>query len=197
MNEAVVFNRVCIVFGLNPELALPLMDQGKSRGEIQQETRQIQGVHDCSLTVQKGEILTLMGLSGSGKSTLLRAVNGLNPITRGSLKVFDEDWSVNPGNCSRQDLLRLRRKTVAMVFQQFGLLPWRSVRDNVALGLELGGMKKAERDEKVTTQLELVGLSRIGSNPLRVLKDNIPGYRLLREDRQTRPAPGTDGLIYD
>ena len=158
-NEAVVFNRVSIVFGTDPDSALPLMDQGKTRAEIQQQTRQILGVHDCSLTVYKGEIMTLMGLSGSGKSTLLRAVNGLNPITRGHLKVIDEGRSVDPGNCSRADLLRLRRQTVAMVFQQFGLLPWRSVRDNVALGLELGGMKRAERMAKVDTQLELVGLS--------------------------------------
>ncbi|MGV8853919.1 MAG: choline ABC transporter ATP-binding protein [Devosia sp.] len=158
-SEAVVFNRVSIVFGTDPDVALPLMDQGKTRAEIQQETRQILGVHDCSLTVYKGEIMTLMGLSGSGKSTLLRAVNGLNPITRGHLKVIDEGRSVDPGNCSRAELLRLRRQTVAMVFQQFGLLPWRSVRDNVALGLELGGMKRRERMAKVDTQLELVGLS--------------------------------------
>ena len=159
MNEAVVFNRVSIVFGINPEIALPLMDQGRTRTEIQQETRQILGVHDCSLTVYKGEILTLMGLSGSGKSTLLRAVNGLNPITRGSLRVFDDAGSVDPADCSAATLLRLRRKTVAMVFQQFGLLPWRTVRDNVALGLELGGMKRAERNRRVDAQLELVGLS--------------------------------------
>lgn len=159
MTDVVVFNSVCIVFGDAPELALPLMDEGKSRAEIQQDTNQILGVHDCSLTVKKGEILTLMGLSGSGKSTLLRAVNGLNPITRGNITIYDEDWSVDPGDCSAKDLLRLRRETVAMVFQQFGLLPWRSVRDNVGLGLELSGMSRAERNEKIDTQLELVGLS--------------------------------------
>ena len=159
MDDAVTFNRVNIVFGTNPELALPLMDQGKTRQEIQQATKQILGVHDCSLTVKRGEILVLMGLSGSGKSTLLRAVNGLNPVVRGAVKINDGDWSVNPAACSPQDLLRLRRKTVAMVFQQFGLLPWRTVLDNVGLGLELDGMSKKERDTKVRTQLELVGLT--------------------------------------
>jgi glycine betaine/proline transport system ATP-binding protein len=159
MNQAVVFDKVSIVFGANPEVALPLMDEGKTRAEIQQQTKQVLGVHDCSLTVYVGEILTLMGLSGSGKSTLLRAVNGLNPVTRGSVTVHGKTGSVSPGNCSREELLQMRRKSVAMVFQQFGLLPWRNVRDNVALGLELGGMKRPEMLEKVDTQLALVGLT--------------------------------------
>ena len=159
MEDAVIFDKVNIVFGPNPQLALPLMDQGMNRSDIRKQTGQILGVHDCSLTVKTGEILVLMGLSGSGKSTLLRAVNGLNPVVRGTVRIHDGDWNVDPAACSRQDLLRLRRKTVAMVFQQFGLLPWRTVLDNVALGLELGGMPKAQREEKVRTQLELVGLT--------------------------------------
>ena len=159
MDDAVIFDRVNIVFGPNPKLALPLMDQGMTRNDIRTQTGQILGVHDCSLTVKTGEILVLMGLSGSGKSTLLRAVNGLNPVVRGTVRINDGDWSVNPAACSHQDLLQLRRKTVAMVFQQFGLLPWRTVLDNVALGLELDGMPRAQREEKVRTQLELVGLT--------------------------------------
>ena len=159
MEDAVIFDKVNIVFGPNPQLALPLMDQSMNRSDIRKQTGQILGVHDCSLTVKTGEILVLMGLSGSGKSTLLRAVNGLNPVVRGAVRIHDGDWNVNPAACSRQDLLRLRRKTVAMVFQQFGLLPWRTVLDNVALGLELDGMPKAQREEKVRTQLELVGLT--------------------------------------
>ena len=159
MTDAVVFDNVSIVFGDHPETALPLMDAGKTRAEIQQETQQILGVHNCSLSVQEGEILVLMGLSGSGKSTLLRAVNGLNPVVRGAVTVNTAGWSCDPANCSKDDLLRLRRSSVAMVFQQFGLLPWRNVTDNVALGLELGGMKRAEREAKVKDQLELVGLA--------------------------------------
>ena len=159
MEDAVIFDKVNIVFGTSPDLALPLMDQGKTRQEIQQATKQILGVHDCSLTVKKGEILVLMGLSGSGKSTLLRAVNGLNPVVRGAVQVFDHGKAVNPASCTREELLRLRRKSVAMVFQQFGLLPWRSVLDNVALGLELDGMPKKQREDKVRAQLSLVGLS--------------------------------------
>jgi glycine betaine/proline transport system ATP-binding protein len=159
MADAVIFDRVNIVFGNNPELALPLMDQGKTRQEVQQATKQILGVHDCSLSVESGEILVLMGLSGSGKSTLLRAVNGLNPVIRGSVTVNDGDWSVNPAACTREELLRLRRKCVAMVFQQFALLPWRSVLDNVGLGLELDGLSRQQRDAKVRAQLDLVGLT--------------------------------------
>jgi glycine betaine/proline transport system ATP-binding protein len=159
MDDAVVFDKVNIVFGTQPGLALPLMDQGKSRQEIQRDTKQILGVHDCSLSVKRGEILVLMGLSGSGKSTLLRAVNGLNPVVRGAVTVHDQGRSINPAKCSRDELLQLRRKSVAMVFQQFGLLPWRTVLDNVGLGLELDGLSKLQRDSRVRAQLDLVGLT--------------------------------------
>ncbi|KAG1667721.1 Glycine betaine transport ATP-binding protein OpuAA [Nymphon striatum] len=136
-----------------------MMDEGKDRTEIQKATGQVLGVHNCSLEVEAGEILVLMGLSGSGKSTLLRAVNGLNPVVRGGVTVHDADWSCDVGSAPANDLRRLRRECVSMVFQQFGLLPWRSVRDNVGLGLELGGMNKSDLRRKVDEQLELVGLS--------------------------------------
>ncbi|MEO1116235.1 MAG: ATP-binding cassette domain-containing protein, partial [Pseudomonadota bacterium] len=83
MSIAVSFESVSIVFGDKPETALPMMDAGKSRSEIQSKTDQVLGVHNCSLDVNEGDILILMGLSGSGKSTLLRAVNGLNKVVRG------------------------------------------------------------------------------------------------------------------
>lgn len=173
MSKAVIFDKVNIVFGDKPETALPLMDQGMSRADIQQETNQVLGVHDCSLEVEEGEIVVLMGLSGSGKSTLLRAVNGLNPVVRGNVTVTSGDWSVDPANCSRDELLKLRRECVAMVFQQFGLLPWRNVLDNVALGLELGGMGKAEREDKVREELELVGLSDWADNKVSELSGGM------------------------
>lgn len=156
---SVRFDNVSIVFGDHPEQALPLMDKGMSRGEIQQATGQVLGVHDCSLDVATGEILVLMGLSGSGKSTLLRAVNGLNPVCRGAVWVCDGNALVDVTHADAISLRRIRLNRVAMVFQQFGLLPWRTVRENVGLGLELGGMSKAERRDRVDTQLELVNLS--------------------------------------
>ncbi len=159
MTTAVNIDNVSIVFGDAPHKALPLMDAGKDRAEIQTETGQVLGVHDCTLDVEAGEILVLMGLSGSGKSTLLRAVNGLNPVVRGSVTIFDGDWQCDVTHASRADLRRVRRECVAMVFQQFGLLPWRTVWENVGLGLELGGMGRAERRAKVDEQLSLVGLS--------------------------------------
>ncbi len=153
------FDAVSIVFGSDPEAALPLMDQGLSREEIKARTGQVLGVHDCALEVGEGEILVLMGLSGSGKSTLLRAVNALNPVARGACLVRDGAEWVNPHACPPAALRRLRGRRVAMVFQNFALLPWRTVADNVGLGLELAGVPSPERRAKVAAQLELVGLA--------------------------------------
>jgi len=160
MTDTIVnFNKVSIVFGDAPQTALPLMDQGMTRPEIQQQTSQVLGVHDCDLSVAPGEILVLMGLSGSGKSTLLRAVNGLNPVVRGTVEIHDGTGMVDVTHANPATLRRLRQHNIAMVFQQFGLLPWRSVRENVGLGLELAGIPKAERNTRVEKQLSLVNLS--------------------------------------
>ncbi|WP_419906128.1 choline ABC transporter ATP-binding protein [Hoeflea sp.] len=160
MSKPVVkFNDVDIIFGDDPQSALPLVDRGESRETIQKETGQVLGVAGANLDVEKGEIIVLMGLSGSGKSTLLRAVNGLNPVIRGETLVDNGDDYVDPQRCSSGDLRHLRMERVAMVFQQFGLLPWRTVADNVGFGLELSGMPGSQRRAKVTEQLELVGLS--------------------------------------
>jgi glycine betaine/proline transport system ATP-binding protein len=156
---SVEFDRVSIVFGDNPGRALPLMDAGLSRTEIQQRTGQVLGVHDCSLTVAEGEILVLMGLSGSGKSTLLRGVNALNPVVRGEVRVHDGNGMVSVTKAGAGELRRLRATRIAMVFQQFGLLPWRTVRENVGLGLELAGIPPAARRAPVDEQLMLVNLS--------------------------------------
>lgn len=156
---AVEFDNVSIVFGDQPDRALPLMDEGQTRGDIQASTGQVLGVHNCSLTVAEGEILVLMGLSGSGKSTLLRAVNGLNPVVRGCVRVSDGNGLVDVTHAKPADLRHIRQTRVAMVFQQFGLLPWRTVRENVGLGLELAGQTPAQRKAAVDAQLELVGLA--------------------------------------
>ena len=154
------FDRVSIVFGDDPERALPAMDAGGDRAAIQQDTGQVMGAHDCSLRVAEGEISVLMGLSGSGKSTLLRAVNGLNPVTRGAMRVRDRDGGMlDVTDCTPAALRTLRRGTVSMVFQNFALLPWRSVLENVALGLELSGLSKGEREARAREVLDTVGLT--------------------------------------
>ena len=153
------FDTVSIVFGSDPKSALPMMDRGRTRAEVQKETGQVLGVHDCTLTVMKGEISVLMGLSGSGKSTLLRAVNGLNPVVRGNVRVRGKDGAmVDTVACPPTELRALRRGGVAMVFQQFALLPWRTVVENVALGLELAGMPKDARLAKAREVLATVNL---------------------------------------
>ena len=155
---AVSFQNVSIVFGDRPQSALPLMDAGQDRGEIQTSTGQVLGVHDCTVDVAEGEILVLMGLSGSGKSTLLRAANGLNPVARGRVLVNDGQDMIDVTNADADTLRRMRSNQLSMVFQQFGLLPWRNVRDNVNLPLELAGVPRNDAMPRVEKQLALVGL---------------------------------------
>nr|NSY17591.1 choline ABC transporter ATP-binding protein [Neorhizobium sp. AL 9.2.2] len=156
---AVTFSNVDIIFGNNPERAVKLLDQGMTRDQISEETGIVLGVADATLSVREGEILVLMGLSGSGKSTLLRAVNGLAPVVRGAVSVGTPSGPVDPYKAGTRTLRDLRMHTVSMVFQQFALLPWRTVADNVGFGLELAGVAEPERRKRVDEQLELVNLS--------------------------------------
>jgi glycine betaine/proline transport system ATP-binding protein len=158
MNVAVDFKNVDIVFGPDTGNALAMVDKGATRNEILEKTGNVLGCAGASLTVNEGEISVLMGLSGSGKSTLLRAVNRLNIVSRGQVLVREGDKMIDVVSCDEPTLRRLRQKYVAMVFQQFGLLPWRTVEENVGLGLELAGMPEAERHERVARQLKLVNL---------------------------------------
>jgi glycine betaine/proline transport system ATP-binding protein len=155
---AVEFRNVDMIFGNKPQSVLPMLDGGMERDAIQAETGHVVGVADASLEVAEGEICVLMGLSGSGKSTLLRCVNGLNRPTRGSVNVSFGGETTDVASCDSKRLRHLRTKAVAMVFQQFALLPWRTVAENVGFGLELQGTQRAERDEIVREKLALVGL---------------------------------------
>ncbi|MGB3391040.1 MAG: choline ABC transporter ATP-binding protein [Pseudaminobacter sp.] len=158
MSVAVDFRNVDIVFGKARAEALAMIDRGATRAEILEKTGAVLGCAGCNLTVREGEISVLMGLSGSGKSTLLRAVNGLNEVARGEVIVHNKGWQADVVTCGESELRKIRRECVAMVFQQFGLLPWRTVEENVGFGLELSGVPEAERKERVATQLKLVGL---------------------------------------
>ncbi|MGF1863784.1 choline ABC transporter ATP-binding protein [Enterovibrio norvegicus] len=157
--NALTIKNLDVVFGQSLDKSLALLDEGKTRQEIQEATGDVVGVHNASLTVEKGEICVLMGLSGSGKSSLLRAVNGLNPVTRGSLEVNLGEEQVNLAGIDEKSLRDLRSHRISMVFQKFALMPWLSVVDNVAFGLEMQGMGKAERRKHAEEKLELVGLS--------------------------------------
>ncbi len=167
MSAAVEFKQVDILFArLSGRAgrkaiseALARLDAGGTRAEISEKLGVIVGVAGASLSVARGEISVLMGLSGSGKSTLLRAANGLNPVTRGAVLVRDGDLSIDVATCDALQMRRLRRERVAMVFQQFGLLPWRTVRENVGFGLELRGDSASRQRQIVDEKLELVGLS--------------------------------------
>jgi glycine betaine/proline transport system ATP-binding protein len=157
---AVRFDNVDVIFGPTPKLALELLDKGEGRDGIQATTGNLVAVHGASLFVNEGEILVLMGLSGSGKSSLLRCINGLNTVSRGRVLVHDGTADVDVAGCDPETLRRLRRNRISMVFQQFGLMPWRSVRDNVGFGLEIRGVDTAEIAKKVDEQLRLVRLEK-------------------------------------
>ena len=166
MNAAVEFKDVDILFATGARdgrkvirEALTTLDDGGTRADIQSKLGVIVGVAGANLSVARGEISVLMGLSGSGKSTLLRAANGLNPVTRGHVLVRDGESSIDVATCDTLQMRRLRRERVAMVFQQFGLLPWRTVRENVGFGLELRGEARAKAKAIVDEKLELVGLT--------------------------------------
>ena len=170
---AIAFDGVSIVFGDDPRRALALADEGRDRAAILEETSDVLGVHDATLDVAPGEVVALMGLSGSGKSTLLRAVNGLAPVARGEVRLRRDGRMVSVTHASPGELRRLRASTVAMVFQQFGLLPWRTVAQNVGLTLELAGRPRAEREEAVARQLELVGLADRADAPVAELSGGM------------------------
>ncbi len=156
------FRHVDVVFGPDPQTALKLLDEGETRETILEETGHVIGVADGTIAIEPGEICVLMGLSGSGKSTLLRCVNRLNKATRGAVLVHDAEGAIDVTSCDPKTLRRLRTHRIAMVFQQFALLPWRTVTENVGFGLELRGMSRAERDRLVEDKLKLVNLDQWG-----------------------------------
>ena len=162
MKNAVEFNNIYVIFGNRQKETLKLLSSGKTRDEIASLTNDIIGVADVSFDVPKGEICVLMGLSGSGKSSLLRCINGLNTITSGSLRVQSGNKMIDVTTCNSATLRKLRRTSVAMVFQHFGLFPWRTVEENVEFGLELNDMSSKDRYKIIQEKLALVGLQQWG-----------------------------------
>ncbi len=127
---------------------------GESKEAIQEDTGAVVGLRDISIEIDRGELFVVMGLSGCGKSTLVRCINRLIEPSAGQVWLGDREIT----DMSEDELRQVRRGELAMVFQHFGLMPHRSVIDNVALPLEIGGVSKAERRRRAGDALELVGL---------------------------------------
>ena len=142
------------VFGRDPHRVMGSEWRDKTKAEIQGEAGCVVALKDVSFDVVEGEIFVVMGLSGCGKSTLVRCLIRLIEPTQGQILVDGEDVL----EYGEPELIHLRRKKVAMVFQRFGLLPHRRVIDNVTLGLEIQGVGKAERMRVAGDVLETVGL---------------------------------------
>ncbi|WP_104399544.1 quaternary amine ABC transporter ATP-binding protein [Vibrio penaeicida] len=142
------------VFGSNPMSVVKRVENGDSKDDILAETGHTVGLRDINLKINKGEIFVIMGLSGSGKSTLIRHFNRLIDPTQGKIMVEGIDVM----SLDTKELEDFRRHKMSMVFQRFGLLPHRTVVDNVAYGLEVQKVDKAQRIDKATEWLETVGL---------------------------------------
>ncbi|MEX2534363.1 MAG: glycine betaine/L-proline ABC transporter ATP-binding protein [Trueperaceae bacterium] len=152
------------IFGDQPEEALALLREGKSKDEIHELTGQVVGVEDVSFSLERGEIFVIMGLSGSGKSTLLRCVNRLIEPTSGRVLLQTDEGEVDVTALDRNRLREVRKQHMSMVFQRFGLFPHRNVLDNVAYGLEVQGTAVDARREAAGEILDLVGLGGWGSS---------------------------------
>ncbi|WP_029459863.1 quaternary amine ABC transporter ATP-binding protein [Solidesulfovibrio alcoholivorans] len=152
--DKIVIKNLVKIFGDKPEKALRLLRQGRSKKDILAETGQAVGVADVSFSVAAGEIMVIMGLSGSGKSTLVRCVNRLIEPTSGQIRIDGQDVAA----MSQAELTQLRRTKFGMVFQNFALLPHRTVVQNVEFGLEINGVAPAARRDKAMAALAQVGL---------------------------------------
>ena len=114
----------------------------------------VEAVKDVSLEISRGEIFGVIGFSGAGKSTLIRLLNGLETVTSGHIYINEKDITT----LKRKELLKERQK-IAMIFQHFNLLWSRTVEENIAFSLEIAGVPKAKRKEKVAELIDLVGLT--------------------------------------
>ncbi len=143
------------VFGPHPKQALAQARSGLDKAGLLARTGHTLALQDVELDIEAGEIFVIMGLSGSGKSTLVRHINRLITPTEGQVRVDGQDVTT----MSAGALMALRRRRLAMVFQGFGLLRHRRVIDNVAYGLEVRGVARAQRDQQALQWIERVGLA--------------------------------------
>lgn len=142
------------IFGKRPKEAVSLLEQKKTKDEVLKKTGMTVGVNQASFEVEAGEVFVIMGLSGSGKSTLVRLLNRLIEPTSGEVWVGED----NVTKMNKEQLRNLRRKKMSMVFQNFALLPHKTILQNGEYGLEIQGVDKKIRAEKAKESLEMVGL---------------------------------------
>jgi glycine betaine/proline transport system ATP-binding protein len=147
------------IFGPRADRIIGTEDAELSRSELREKTGCVCAVRDVSLEVWPGEVFVVMGLSGSGKSTLVRTLIRLIEPTAGSIAIAGREVT----GASDSDLRQLRRHDVSMIFQHFGLLAHRRVIVNVAFGLEVQGVPKAERLARASKMLRLVGLEDVAN----------------------------------
>jgi glycine betaine/proline transport system ATP-binding protein len=188
-----------VVFGRRAQQALEMRRAGKSKAEVEKATGATIGAYDVSFDVSRGEIFVIIGLSGSGKSTILRAINGLNELTEGKVYLDGDLISEMPA----KQLRVVRRKKIGMVFQHFGLLPNRTVIDNIAFGLEIQGVSAQERRRKAEETLPEVGLEGQGNKLIAELsggmKQRVGLARALATEQEIllmdEPFSALDALI--
>ena len=142
------------IFGPHPKKALGMLEQGLDKEEIFEKTETTVGVQNASFEIYTGEIFVIMGLSGSGKSTMVRMINRLIEPTVGQVFIDGEDIV----SMTNDELVKMRRKKMSMVFQSFALMPHMTVLQNAAFGLEMDGIDKQTREERALQALEQVGL---------------------------------------
>ncbi|MFO8024489.1 glycine betaine/L-proline ABC transporter ATP-binding protein ProV [Thiohalophilus sp.] len=152
--DKLVVENLYKIFGPEPDEALRLLEQGLSKDEIFERTRTTVGVQNADFSIRDGEVFVVMGLSGSGKSTLVRLLNRLIEPTRGRVLLDGRDITA----MNKKELIRMRRESMSMVFQSFALMPHKTVAENAAFGLDVGGMEKQEQREHALKALSTVGL---------------------------------------
>lgn len=169
--DRIVFERLSKIFNLpaRPDKVFAMVEQGALRAEIKKATGALVALRDISFSVKEGELFVVMGLSGSGKSTLLRCVNQLVRPTSGRLLVEGK----NLMEATNDELTRLRREKIGMVFQHFALFPHRTVIENVVFGLELQGLSPGRIRERGREVLDIVGLEGWGNSPISALSGGM------------------------
>jgi len=177
------------VFGPHPERLVGSPDADLPRGELRERTGCVVAVRDVSIEVWPGEVFVVMGLSGSGKSTLVRTLIRLIEPTAGEIEIAGQDVM----QATRSELRAMRRHSVSMVFQHFGLLAHRRVIDNVAFGLEVQGVGKTERHARAREVLKLVGLEDAANQ----FPDQLSGGMQQRVGVARAFAVNPDVMLYD